>query len=202
MRIVAAGPGAWLVEVGSAAEAAGLYALARRARLEVTDLVPGARTVLFDGVDWGHLDDLLAGVDSSRLSAPPASGNLVEVPTTYDGPDLAAVAELWQVSVEEAIEQHTTIEYVVAFCGFAPGFAYCAGLPPHLAVPRLPSPRSRVPAGAVGVAGEFTGIYPGPSPGGWRLLGRTDLVLWQPASPTPATLTPGTRVRFVAVGGG
>jgi len=96
------------------------------------------------------------------------------------------------------VTTHTGTELVVAFCGFAPGFPYCTGLPERLAVPRLDSPRTRVPAGAVGLAGPFTGIYPTASPGGWRLIGHTDLVLWDTDRDPPATLVPGTRVRFVA----
>jgi KipI family sensor histidine kinase inhibitor len=99
---------------------------------------------------------------------------------------------------DEVVTTHTGTELVVAFCGFAPGFPYCTGLPERLAVPRLDAPRTRVPAGAVGLAGPFTGIYPTASPGGWRLIGHTDLVLWDTDRDPPATLVPGTRVRFVA----
>ena len=102
----------------------------------------------------------------------------MEVPTTYDGPDLEDVARRWDMTLAEVVATHTSVDFVVAFCGFAPGFAYCTGLPAALAVPRHPDPRPRVPAGSVGLAGEFTGVYPTASPGGWRLLGRTDLLLW------------------------
>jgi KipI family sensor histidine kinase inhibitor len=104
------------------------------------------------------------------------------------------------MTADEVVATHTASDLVVAFCGFAPGFAYCTGLPERLAVPRLDSPRARVPAGSVGLAGPFTGVYPTESPGGWRLLGRTDLVLWDEERDPPATLSPGTAVRFVAVG--
>ncbi len=120
----------------------------------------------------------------------------VEVPTTYDGADLDDVARLWGMTRAEAVATHTGTAFVVAFCGFAPGFAYCTGLPDDLAVPRLDRPRARVPAGSVGLAGEFTGVYPGESPGGWRLIGRTDLRLWDATRDEPALLAPGTRVRF------
>ena len=124
----------------------------------------------------------------------------MEVPTRYDGPDLEAVARLWEMTTAEVVRTHTGTEMVVAFCGFAPGFAYCTGLPERLSVPRLDTPRTRVPVGSVGLAGSFTGVYPTASPGGWQLLGRTDLTLWDPSRPEPATLSPGTRVRFVEVG--
>jgi KipI family sensor histidine kinase inhibitor len=121
----------------------------------------------------------------------------VEVPTTYDGPDLEEVARVWGMSTAEVVATHTGLEHEVAFCGFSPGFAYCAGLPEHLAVPRRHDPRPRVPAGSVAVADRWTGVYPTASPGGWQLLGRTDLVLWDADREPPATLAPGTRVRFV-----
>lgn len=121
----------------------------------------------------------------------------MEVPTVYDGADLGDVARLWDMTTEEVVATHTGTTHTVAFCGFAPGFAYCAGLGRE--VPRLASPRPRVPAGSVGLAGPFTGVYPTASPGGWRLVGRTRLRLWDSAATPPALLTPGTVVRFVAV---
>jgi len=90
----------------------------------------------------------------------------------------------------------TAAELTVAFGGFAPGFGYLTGLPKQLHVPRRATPRTRVPAGAVGLAGEFAGVYPRPSPGGWQLVGRTDVVLFDPNREPPALLSPGTRVRF------
>jgi KipI family sensor histidine kinase inhibitor len=198
MRLLPAGPDAVLVEVGTVTEAAALYAAARMAGLGVTDLVPAARTVLFDGVeDPAALEGWLGTIDPSRLPATPVSESVVELPTTYDGEDLDDVARLWDVTRAEVVARHTATEFVVAFCGFAPGFAYCTGLPADLAVPRLDRPRARVPAGSVGLAGEFTGVYPRSSPGGWQLLGRTRVTLWDPAADEPALLSPGARVRFV-----
>jgi KipI family sensor histidine kinase inhibitor len=202
MKVRPSGPRSWVVEVGSAAEAAGLYAVARDESVELSDLVPGARSVLFDGIERAALERFLSGVDTSAFAGVHEAGKLVEVPTTYDGSDLADVARMWGMSVEEAVQRHTGTEFVVAFCGFSPGFAYCTGLPEELAVPRLDTPRTKVPAGSVGVAGEFTGVYPRSSPGGWRLLGRTRLTLWDSGSPNPALLVPGTRVRFTAVANG
>jgi KipI family sensor histidine kinase inhibitor len=103
------------------------------------------------------------------------------------------------LSEEDVVGLHTSAVYTVAFTGFAPGFGYLTGLPTALRQPRLDSPRTRVPAGAVGVAGEFTGVYPRESPGGWRLLGQTSATLFDPATDPPALLAPGDRVRFRSV---
>ncbi|MGH3716280.1 MAG: 5-oxoprolinase subunit PxpB [Micromonosporaceae bacterium] len=162
------------------------------------ELVPAARTVLIDGVP--SVPSLAARI--ARWSLPLAdtrgAGQLVEVPTTYDGPDLAEVAALWGVSSDEVVARHTGIEFRVAFCGFSPGFGYLTGLPSEWAVPRRPSPRPKIPAGSVGLAGAYSGVYPSESPGGWRLIGRTDLVLFDPEREPPALFVPGTVVRFVA----
>jgi KipI family sensor histidine kinase inhibitor len=184
-----------LVEVEDAVSALALYDEARRRGVPATDLVPAARTVLFETVP--DVATLARDVVHWQTTAAPVSGAEVEVPTTYDGADLSAVAELWGVGRDEVVETHTSTEFVVAFCGFAPGFAYCTGLPEELAVPRLDSPRSRVPAGSVGLAGPYTGVYPSPSPGGWQLIGRTGLTLWDVDRDPPALLVPGTRIRFV-----
>jgi KipI family sensor histidine kinase inhibitor len=152
--------------------------------------------VLFDGVaDVAALTRTLA--DWVPTAAAPA-GELVEIGVRYDGPDLAAVADRWGLPIEAAVERHTSVEYVAAFCGFSPGFSYLRGLPEELAVPRLDSPRARVPAGSVGLAGSWCGVYPTSSPGGWRILGTTDTSLWDQDREPPALLPPGTRVRFVA----
>ena len=186
-----------LVEVDDAEQALAVYDEARRRGVEASDMVAAARTVLFEGVR--DVDALAASLPSWRRTTAWAAGDLVEVPTTYDGEDLDDVARRWDMTRDEVVATHTGTEQVVAFCGFAPGFPYCTGLPERLAVPRLDSPRTRVPAGSVGLAGPFTGIYPTASPGGWRLVGRTDLVLWDADRDPPATLAPGTRVRFVAM---
>jgi len=115
---------------------------------------------------------------------------------TYDGPDLDDVAVLTKLSVEQIVALHTGRELTVAFCGFAPGFAYLSGLPKDLQVSRRDEPRTRVPAGSVGLAGDRTGVYPRESPGGWQLIGRTDVVLWDLERDPPALLRPGLRVRF------
>ncbi len=165
----------------------------------LVDVVPGACTLLLDGVD----DPSAIARDVRSWSIPPVPpviGPIVEVACIYDGPDLEDIATQWQVSVEEAVEVHTSTLHAVAFCGFGPGFAYLAGLGENRAVARRKSPRTLVPAGSVAVGGLYTGIYPRPSPGGWQLMGRTDVVLWDPDREPAALLTPGRRVRFVNVG--
>ena len=196
MQLRPVGPSAVLAEVGDAATALELATWARHAAVEAVEVVPGAETVLFDGVtDPAALADRLAGWAPTGARPP---GELVEVPVTYDGADLEHVARAWGTDVAGVVRLHTGIEYVAAFCGFAPGFSYLSGLPERLAVPRLESPRPAVPAGSVGLAGSWCGIYPTASPGGWRLLGRTDATLWDPGRRAPALLPPGTRVVFRA----
>jgi KipI family sensor histidine kinase inhibitor len=198
MQVLTAGPGALLAEPDEPADVPLLYADLRR-DLACLDLVPGARTVLLDGpadVDAARTY-LATWRPSSRPEAAPERE--VEVPTTYDGEDLDDVARLWGMTRAEAVATHTGTVFTVAFVGFSPGFAYCTGLPPELAVPRLDRPRPGVPAGSVGLAGEYAGVYPSASPGGWRLLGRTDLTLWDASREEPALLTPGTRVCFTEV---
>ncbi len=160
------------------------------------EVVPGAATVLFDGV--ADREELSRRLRSWTPGPVPAPGAVVELATTYDGADLAAVAEAWGTDTAGVVARHQDTAFVVAFCGFSPGFAYLSGLPARLAVPRLDTPRTRVPAGSVGLAGEWCGVYPSASPGGWQLLGRTDAALWDVARDDPALLSPGTRVRFVA----
>jgi len=199
MRLLPYGPDAVLVEVDSTQEALELYEAARQ--VEARDIVPGARTVLFDGVDLEAVEEFVrrwSTTDtrpSSRVGSE-ASKRVETIPTVYDGPDLESTAALLGMTPAELVSRHTSTTFTVAFCGFAPGFAYCTGL--GLSVPRLESPRPRVDPGSVGLAGEFTGIYPSASPGGWRLIGRTDVALWDVERVAPALLSPGTSVRFVA----
>ena len=165
--------------------------------LVATEIVPGERTVLLDGVPSpDRTAALIAGWTPSGAAAA-AEGPVVELPTVYDGEDLPLVARHWGMSVDEVVERHTGTGFRVAFCGFAPGFGYLTGLPAELHVPRLATPRTRVPSGAVGLAGEFCGVYPRESPGGWRLIAVTDAALWDPAREPAALLSPGSRVRFV-----
>jgi KipI family sensor histidine kinase inhibitor len=167
----------------------------------LVDVVAGAETVLVQHTaetDVGSLARLLASL--TPVAADPADARTVTLEVVYDGPDLTDVAEATGTTRAEVVARHTAAEYEVAFCGFSPGFAYLRGLDPGLAVPRLASPRTVVPAGSVAIADTWSSVYPRESPGGWRLLGRTDAVLWDLGLPEPALLTAGTRVRFVAVG--
>ncbi|MFF0364927.1 5-oxoprolinase subunit PxpB [Streptomyces fungicidicus] len=203
MRVLPVGAHALLVEVSSGDEAQALHAelLRRRAEgsLPAGEIVPAARTVLLDGVS----DPVGLTAELTALALPPVpeqAPETVEIPVRYDGPDLADVAAHWGVSAREVARVHAGTEFRVAFCGFAPGFGYLTGLPARCDVPRRPTPRTAVPAGSVALAGPYTGVYPRSSPGGWQLIGTTDLVLWDPARTPAALLSPGTRVRFVPVG--
>lgn len=199
-----AGRRAVLVEFETSAQVRDFYAeaQARQAdgRLPATvELVPSARTLLLD-----ELDDQAAIARDLRTwrPAPMAVNNPreVEIPTVYDGPDLLGVAAHWGVTVADVAGIHAGLTHEVAFVGFAPGFAYLTGIPDELKLPRLPSPRTHVPAGSVAVADVFTGVYPRVSPGGWRILGRTAATMWDSDREPPALLAPGDRVRFVDVG--
>jgi KipI family sensor histidine kinase inhibitor len=198
------GAAAVLVELDDIAAVLALHAEIERRRAggwapSLTDVIPAARTILLDGVpDPAAVERELRGWEVRPAAAP--DGPVVEIPCRYDGEDLAAVASAWRVTAPEVARVHAGLEYRVAFCGFAPGFAYLSGLSEELAVPRRPTPRTAVPAGSVALAGSYTGIYPRSSPGGWQIIGRTDAVLWDASKDPPALLTPGTRVRFAAVG--
>jgi KipI family sensor histidine kinase inhibitor len=200
MRVRRAGASALLLECRDGEQVeAWRHELWRRreaGELVATEIVPGARTVLLDGVPPGTEATIAGWPDPPRVD--PTEGPLVNIPVTFDGQDLPDVASLWRVSAEEAVARLVATPFVVAFCGFAPGFGYLRGLPSAWAVPRLTAPRPRVPAGSVGLADAYAGIYPSASPGGWRLVGRTDEALWDVRASPPALLSPGTRVRLVA----
>jgi KipI family sensor histidine kinase inhibitor len=191
MKLLPVGSDAVLVEVASAHEAVSLATWARE-RDVARDVVPGAATVLLDGVH--DRDAVKRQLERWRPTAA-EQGPLVEIPVTYDGPDLEDVALRWGCAPEEVGVRHAGVELLSALCGFAPGFAYLSGL--RHEVPRLATPRTSVPAGSVALAGTWCGIYPTVSPGGWRIIGRTDAVLWDQSRLQPALLAPGTRVRFV-----
>lgn len=199
MHVIPVGPRAVLVEVHDAVAAVSLATWARTVGVVAEDIVPGAASVLFDGADPGAVREAVgAWARDPHPVAGAVPGAEVRIEVTYDGPDLDVVAAHWGCTVDEAVARHTSLELVSAFCGFAPGFAYLAGLPAEWAVPRLPSPRPRLRAGSVALADVWCAVYPSGSPGGWRVVGSTTATLWDVGREPPALLAPGTRVRFVA----
>lgn len=216
MRVLPCGSAGLLVELDALDDVLALYAALEADRpAGVVDLVPAARTLLLQ-VDPAAGD--LAAVERAVREVRPqrgapagrTAGDVVEVPVVYDGEDLEEVGELTGWGADGVVERHTAQEWTVAFCGFAPGFGYLVARGGAASrdsagrwdVPRRSSPRTRVPAGSVALAGEFTGVYPRESPGGWQLLGRTELDVFDLERDPPALLVPGARVRFTAVGGG
>ncbi|MGC4245060.1 MAG: 5-oxoprolinase subunit PxpB, partial [Herbaspirillum sp.] len=169
---------------------------------EVSEVVPGMNNLtLITKRPVADLDILTQRVLKSwpKLGTTASEGRTVEIPVVYGGsagPDLDNVARHTGLSTSEVIERHSQAEYVVYFLGFLPGFAYMGGLDASLATPRHTTPRVSIPAGSVGIGGEQTGIYPMASPGGWQLIGRTGLQLFDPSQQPPTLLRPGDRVRF------
>jgi KipI family sensor histidine kinase inhibitor len=200
MRIRPVGVSALLLECRNGEEVESwrseLWRRRSAGEIEAVDIVPGERTVLLDGVDQRLADRLDQWIPESADTDPDRS--LIEIVTVFGGVDLSDVAAHWRISPGQAIDRLTGTEFTVAFCGFAPGFAYLRGMKTEWSVPRLAAPRPRVPAGSVALAGEYAGIYPSASPGGWRLVGHTDETLFDVRRQPPALLTPGTRVRLVA----
>lgn len=168
----------------------------------VTELIPAARTVLisFDPARTNAeiLAEAVRGLGHTESASDAAREVTIDV--HYDGDDLAEVADLLSVSPAEVIKRHQAATWQVAFAGFAPGFGYLAGDDELFNVPRRSSPRTRVPVGSVALAGEFTGVYPRSSPGGWQLIGRTDAKLWDLDREPPALFVPGTIVKFAEAG--
>ena len=213
-RLLPSGERAVLVEADTLEEVLELH---RRLWVDdrapgLLDAVTGARTLLLVADSAAALGPIrsvaetalreLSGSAGAPARAPERADAIdVEIMVHYDGPDLADVAELTGLSPEEVVAAHTGQVWRVGFSGFAPGFAYLVGGDPRLDVPRRSTPRTRVPAGSVGLAGEFSGIYPRSSPGGWQLIGRTEQVLWDLDREPPALLRPGLWVRFVDVDG-
>jgi KipI family sensor histidine kinase inhibitor len=182
-----------------------IWALAAEAREwpGVGEVLPGMNnlTLTFDPTAI-ELDALTAQVLEAwpKLSAKAVEGRLVEIPVAYGGehgPDLGDVAAHTGFTPADVVRRHSAGEYVVYLLGFLPGFAFMGGLAPELATPRRAEPRTAVPARSVGIGGEQTGIYPLVSPGGWQLIGRTSLEMFDPAAESPTLLRPGDRVRFV-----
>lgn len=195
------GDRALMVQCGDTAEVLGWTAALRAAALPgVLDIVPAARTVLvkLDGPrHQGVVRQRLCKMRFCADEAAPLDRSAdVLIDVAYDGPDLAEVAAHSGLTVDEVIEAHTGTPWRVGFAGFAPGFAYLVDGEPRLRVPWRAEPRTAVPAGSVGLAGEFSAVYPRRSPGGWQLIGRTDAVLWDLERPDPALLAQGMWVRF------
>lgn len=200
MRVLPSGSTALLVELDDLDQVLALYAaLQADPPSGVTEIVPAARTILLV-IDRAatSLPEVEATVRrTTPRPAVRAEGELVEIPVTYVGEDLQDAARLLGCDCDELVRLHTADEWTVGFCGFAPGFGYLTSPTWRFDVPRRASPRTRVPAGAVALAGEFTGIYPRPSPGGWQLVGRTDVAVFDLSREPSALLRPGIRVRFV-----
>ncbi|GAA2173309.1 urea amidolyase family protein [Agrococcus versicolor] len=200
-RVRVAGEAALLLEAADLDEAVRLLPRLREAAIAgVTELVPGARTILvrFDPRVVAERDLAARLTAVEPVAHPPAGGALVTIPVRYDGQDLDDVAALLGVTTDAVVARHVGATWRVAFTGFAPGFAYLVadGAAPGLEVPRRASPRPRIPAGSVGLAGAFSGVYPREGPGGWQLLGRTDARMWDLERDEPALLAPGATVRF------
>lgn len=200
MRLLPSGSSAVLVEVEDLDAVLALYAaLQADPPSGVLDMVPAARTVLLiTDPAITSLSEVADAVRSrSHQERKPSDGELIELPVTYDGADLDEVARKLGCDAAEVVRRHTEQEWTVAFCGFAPGFGYLVSEAGGWNVARRSSPRTKVPAGAVGLAGEFTGVYPRESPGGWQIIGRTDVSVFDLSRDPPALFRPGTRVRFL-----
>ena len=204
MRLRPVGERGLLVEVEELETVHRLHAALRALdQAGVVELVPGHRTLLIVA-EQGRaevLDELAEDLPELELpDAEEVAGEPVEIPVRYDGEDLDEVARLTGLDPDEVVARHTAPTYTVAFLGFSPGFPYLVGLDPALEVPRRDTPRTSIPAGSVGLAGGQTGIYPTASPGGWQLIGRTEVTLFDPDRDPPALLGPGSRLRFTVAG--
>ncbi|MGH3584815.1 MAG: 5-oxoprolinase subunit B family protein [Pseudonocardia sp.] len=203
MDILRCGIEGVLVELEDRDQAHALRTALRTAPPEgVVELVPAARTLLvrFDRrrTGFARLREMMISLPLT-VTDHRARAEIV-VPVRYDGADLTEVASATGLTRAEVIRRHTAARYAVAFCGFAPGFAYLTGLDPALHLPRRATPRTAVPAGSVALADEYTGVYPRSSPGGWRLIGTSELAVWDLERNPPTVLVPGSEVRFEAVG--
>ena len=196
-RLLDYGSAAVLLECADLDEAISLLAPVRK-HPKIIEVIPGARTLLLrlraplTETDRYNLLSLTATPPAIHVAAP------IVIKVDYSGPDLDTVARHLGCTAEDVVALHTGQLWTVGFCGFAPGFAYLRGEHDRLRAPRLDSPRTTVPAGAVGLADQWSGIYPRSGPGGWQLIGRTDATLWNLDHDPPALLQPGGRVRFVA----
>lgn len=198
MRILPSGTQGLLLELDSLEEVLGQYAALQEQDLPVLDLVPAGRTILV----VADRDTDLTSLAARLREVPPLSHTThesapVEIPVRYDGADLHDAADLLGCAPQELVRRHQEENWTVAFCGFAPGFGYLSGTRFAWDVARRSSPRTRVPAGSLALAGEFTGVYPRESPGGWQLIGHAMVEVFDLDRDPAALLMPRARVRFV-----
>lgn len=198
MRILPSGTTGLLLEFDSLNEVLGQYAALQQQDLPVLDLVPAGRTILVVGDRDTDLRSLASRLEAvAPVEHLAHAGTPVEIPVQYDGTDLADAADLLGCSCDELVRRHREEEWTVAFCGFAPGFGYLTGSRFVWDVPRRSSPRTKVPARSLALAGAFTGVYPRESPGGWQLIGHSLVDVFDLDRDPAALLVPGARVRFV-----
>lgn len=203
MQFLPIGPRTLLVELDDLDQTLALFdALLAEPLPGVSEMIPAARTLMIRTVPGVAADAVLAAAIRARAPAPGGSRDVgevevVEIPMTYDGEDLEDVARHLGLGIRELIAAHQEATWQVAFCGFAPGFAYMTCDDPRFELPRRPTPRTRIPAGSVALAARFCGIYPQDTPGGWQLIGTTRVPMWDLSRDPPALLRPGVRVRFV-----
>lgn len=203
MRFLPVGPRTLLVELADLDATLALFdALLADPVPGVAEIIPAARTLMIRVAPGYAADGALAAQVMARQPAPgtvreASPVETVEIPMTYDGADLADVARHMDLTVAEVIAAHQATTWQVAFCGFAPGFAYMTGDDPRFDLPRRSAPRTRIPAGSVALAARFCGIYPQDTPGGWQLIGTTRVPMWDLSRDPPALLRPGLRARFV-----
>jgi inhibitor of KinA len=213
VKVIAASDSSVLVELGEAvapdsrAQVLGLFrALQTLADARIRNVHPGYVSLLmdFDPLAMSHKEAtaIVKSMETTTAAYPAGSGRTVEIPVCYDselGPDLEDVANHNGLTASEVVRAHSGADYQVAFLGFTAGFAYLDGMPRSLSTPRLATPRRAVPAGSVGIAGGQTGIYPAETPGGWRLIGRTPLRMFDPKAGQPTLVLPGDHLRFVPI---
>ena len=200
MDIYSIGPDAYIVELETSEQAISSFSHLKKEISHLLDeVILGANTIVIKPARYSGItrDGIARLLDSADLDKANPEQKVVEIPTVYDGQDLQDVAAISRLSVRQVIDMHCAETYVVSFIGFAPGFAYLTGLNPSLEIPRLNSPRARVPKGSVAIAERYTAVYPNSSPGGWRLIGKTAVELWDLSETEPAVLRPGYTVRFV-----
>jgi len=202
-RLLRAGDRGWLLELDGPGAAHGVAAHIRASSVAqlLEDVVPASTTVLVTVRDATDVSLVGAALEALDLSPSLAASNsrIIEIPVRYDGADIESLAASTGLSVDAIAELHSSADHVVAFFGFAPGFAYIDGTPEQLQVPRRDSPRTSTVAGSVAIAGGQTVIYPGGTPGGWTIIGTTDFVAWDLAADPPARLDVGDTIRFVRV---